>query len=63
MQSDEVNDPLLSTVPCFSGAFVMTNMTHKREKKKAEVQTHLKHLFLEGLPVFKKPAYTHLFQC
>ena len=40
MYSDEVNNLLLSVVPCFSGTFMMTNRTHKGKKiRKANLPT------------------------
>lgn len=38
MVSDEVYELLLSTVPCFTGAFLMTNLTHKGENRPNQIK-------------------------
>lgn len=58
MSLNQLYDLLFFSVSCFFGMFVMSNMTHKKKRKNRA----LKHLFLEGLSMFKNqvknPAYT-----
>lgn len=61
MWSDEIYDLLLSTIPCFSGAFVMTNGTEKKKGTERKSESNVKWVDCWLLRV-KKPVCTCQFQ-